>query len=398
MISIDKEIPGAEWIEWLRGKYPCETEIDDILVKKLMNRPSGSYIPITLEALLEGVKNLIRSRIGNDIEVSNPRWLSGGASKLQMAFRLAESPGSPSPKYTDLVLRMEPAESIVASSRMREYEIIRALDGYIPVPPMFWVDANADFLPYPALIYGLAEGVAKQTSNASEVSGIGTRMTAALSDRLAPQFVRHLARLHRFDWQNADLPSFGVPQLGTEVIVSQLNRWERVWEEDSVEDIPLIRLALSWLRANAPATDHLSMVHADYRVGNFLFDEPTGNITAWLDWETAYIGDRHEDLAFSTKRSFGHMAEDGKTFLVSGIVPIEKFFEDYEVQSGLIVNPRTLQYYDIFCNIRGITILLATGTRISRMGKTHQDVVVNWLSGLSYPLLHELQHQLQEVI
>lgn len=397
-MAIDKGAPSREWIEWLRRRYPCEQEIDRILTRKLEARASGPYRPLSLEALVAGVRALIASKIGNDFELTNPRWLSGGASKLQMAFRLTEGPRSSTPKTSDLVLRMEPAESIVASSRTREYEIIRALEGHLPVPPMLWVDAAPEFLPYPAIIYGFAHGVTKPTATTSGVTGIGTRMPPALREKLAPQFVEHMAALHRFDWTKADLPSFGTPGLGTEVIVSQLNRWERVWEEDSCEDVPLMRLALAWLRQNAPPTDYLSVVHADFRVGNFLFDEPSGQITAWLDWETAYIGDRHEDLAFSSKQAFGHLAEDGKTFLISGIIPQEAFFEQYEKASGLSVDRKRMQYYDIYCNLRGITILLGTGSRISRMGKTHHDVVVSWLSGLSYPLLAELRQQLSEVL
>ena len=171
-----------------------------------------------------------------------------------------------------------------------------------------------------------------------------------------------------------------------------------MWEEDSCEDVPLLRLALAWLRQNAPPTEHLSVVHADFRVGNFLFDETSARITAWLDWETAYIGDRHEDLAFSSKRAFGHLDEDGKTFLISGIIARDAFFADYEKASGLSVDRARMRYYDIYCNLRGITILLGTGSRIARMGKTHQDVLVSWLSGLSYPLLAELRQQLGEVL
>ena len=116
------------------------------------------------------------------------------------------------------------------------------------------------------------------------------------------------------------------PGPGTQAVEWQLNRWERVWEEDSNEDVPLMRLAMSWLRRNNPETDHISVVHGDYRVGNFLFTESDRKITAWLDWELSYLGDHHEDLAWTTKDIFGHADEEGKHFLVGGFIPKEEFW------------------------------------------------------------------------
>ena len=90
---------------------------------------------------------------------------------------------------------------------------------------------------------------------------------------------------------------------------------------------------MSWLRRNKPETDHISVVHGDYRVGNFLFTESDRKITAWLDWELSYLGDHHEDLAWTTKDIFGHADEEGKHFLVGGFIPKEEFFAAYKKAS-----------------------------------------------------------------
>lgn len=84
--------------------------------------------------------------------------------------------------------------------------------------------------------------------------------------------------------------------------------WHRAWEEDRVEALPLVTLAAQWLRDNAPSVDRISIVHGDYRVGNFLFDPKDGRFTAIMDWELVHFGDRHEDLAphwESTMRTVG---------------------------------------------------------------------------------------------
>src|SRR3546814_10306975 len=63
-----------------------------------------------------------------------------------------------------MVLRMEPPESVVETSRLREFELIQALDGVVPVPPCYWVDADGECLPHPALIYGFVTGVTRPSS------------------------------------------------------------------------------------------------------------------------------------------------------------------------------------------------------------------------------------------
>lgn len=402
MCFVDKNHPTRAWIEDLRRRFPCERELDRVLTRKLHRRAGPPYAPVGIGALVEGTTALIRHHIGDDFEVTDARWLSGGASKLQIAFRLHWHPPGRQAEAdrtsTPMVLRMEPSESITETSRLREFQIIRAMSGCVPTPPTYWVDAEGEFLPYPAIVYGFAEGVTKPSASSSNVSGVGTAMPASLREPLGRQFVGHLAKIHAFDWRTAALDAFDKPPPGTQALEWQLNRWERVWEEDANEDVPLMRLAMAWLRRNMPPVDHVSVVHGDYRVGNFLFSEYDQRITAWLDWELSYLGDRHEDLAWATKEIFGHMDDDGKTFLVGGFMPREAFFEAYEEASGLRVDRKTLAYYDLFNSYKGVAICLATGWRAPCNGKTHQDVTVAWVTGISYFMLDRLRAQLEEVL
>jgi len=397
--TVDKNNPTPEWIDHLRSRFPCEREIDRVLTRKLTRRPTASFSPVSLGTLVKGTEELLRSDLGDDFTITDARWLTGGASKLQMAFTLCwEEPGVGRTR-TPLVLRMEPTESIVESSRLREFQVINAVKGCVPVPPAYWVDPDGEFLPYPAIVYGFAQGVTKPTTGVGGVSGVGTNLGPALRPALAPQFVEHLARIHLFDWGKQALSAFDVPATGTTQAVEwQLNWYERVWEEDANEDIPLMRHAIAWMRRNMPAVDRMSLVHGDYRTGNFLFTEHDKQITAWLDWELAHFGDRHEDLAWAIAPPFGHLAEDGKTLLVAGLMPKAELCRAYESASGLPVNPRTLAFYEIFTSYKAITITSATGYRASRGGKTHQDVLLAWLCGISPMLLDNLRVQLKEVL
>ncbi|MBS0370528.1 MAG: phosphotransferase family protein [Proteobacteria bacterium] len=397
MQRIDKDRPSAEWIASLRQRFVTEKEIDHILTRKLERRAGPGYSPIPLERLVDGVKALLLAEIGDTFEIKDARWLSGGASKLQMAFALEWHRPGVGFEQTAMVLRMEPAESIVETSRLREFQLIKAFEGVIPVPPVFWCDPDGKYLPYPALIYGFAPGVTKPSNASSGVSGLGTRLPNNVRDKLAAQFVEHLAAIHGHDYHNAGLTAFDVPSVGTtECAEWSVNWWDRIWEEDSDEDVPMIRVTSAWLRRNLPVLDQPSIVHSDYRTGNFLFTEHDLQISAWLDWELGRIGDRHQDLAWTTSRAFGSYADDGKTFLVCGLMPEAQFLAAYEQASGLKVDAKTLHWYKVYNNYTIAILILATGYRAARNGKTHQDVLVTWLIGIGYMILDEIRELIEK--
>lgn len=398
MHRIDKSHPGIDWIDHLQRRFPCEKEVDQVLRRKLLRRAGPPYAPVSLETLAGGVEALLRSEIKDGFQISEPAWLTGGASKLQMAFKLSWDQPEVGRVTTPMVLRMEPSESIVETSRLREFQIIRAFEGKIPVPPVYWLDKDGTFLPYPAIIYGFARGVTKPTTNVGGVSGVGTRFGPELRSILVPQFIEHFAQIHMLDWRGADLSAFDAPSLGTNAAEWQLNWFERLWEEDSNEDVPIMRLAMAWMRKNMPPAERISVVHADYRTGNFLYTEHDNRITAILDWEVAHLGDRHEDIAYTFQSAFGHMAEDGTTFLISGLLTEEEFYESYEKASGLPVNRKAVEFYRIFGAYKLGVYTLGTCYRIARGGKTHQDVLQAWLMGIAYMVLEDLRLRLEEVI
>lgn len=398
MVNINKNQPSQDWIRHLQQRFPCEQEIDRVLTRKLQRRAGPGYMPVTLDELVKGTEALIGSTVQDGFRITDARWLSGGASKLQMAFRLDWNSPDHGSTSTPLVLRMEPSESIAESSRLREFQVIRAIGGEVPVPETFWVDTEGTFLPYPAIVYGFAEGATKPSESSSGVSGVGTFFPPQLRQPLGNQFVEHLARIHTFDWVSAQLSAFDKPALGTQAVEWELNHWERVWEEDANEDVPLMRLTMAWLRNNMPPVDHVSLLHGDYRTGNFLFTEHDARISAWLDWELASLGDRHSDIAWATNSQFGQRAEGSDTFLVGGFMSREAFFAAYEKATGLPVIPETLRFYDILGLYKLMVLCLATGYRAPSNGKTHQDVLVAWLIGITYSMLDQLRMKLEGVL
>ena len=390
--------PDPALIDRIRAAYPVEAEIDRILTRKMQRRGVGSFRMPSLEELVAGTKELIEQRLGYEVTIEEPRWLSGGASKLQVAFTLgwrgdrAESADRGAGERTPMVLRMETTASVTESSRAREFEVLQLVQGIIPSPRPYWVDAEGEFLPCPALIYGFSSGVAKPSHDADKVSGLGQNYGPDVRAKLAPQFVGLLAKLHAIPASSFGLlPSFEVPAVGSNAsVIKQVNAARRLWEEDRIEEEPLMELVYRWLIRNAPPLDHVSIVHGDYRSGNFLFDEDKCEITSWLDWEGAVLGDRHQDLTYATMPIFRHYAEDGRTVLVSGMVTEEQLFEQYDRASVIGVDPARIRYFGIFNRYLITVLLLACSARAAQTASTHQDVLLNHVSGMGYIALNDL--------
>lgn len=391
-----RDDPDEATIAAIGAAYRTEGELHGLLDRKLRRRNSGPYRIPTLEEMSAFTRAFLTSQISGGFEISDEGWLTGGASKMQFGFTLSWIEGG-ARRVEKLVVRMDPAESLNTTSRRREFQIIAAMKGVVPVPPCFWMDPEGEWFPEPAIIYGFVDGVTAPSTANARVSGTGTHFAPELREKLAPQFTRYLAAIHSHDWRSLALDAFDVPRVGTtDTTEWQLGRALRVWEEDRGEDVPAVECVANWLRDNMPKLDVISPLHGDYRTGNYLFNEERGEITAWLDWERAYLGDRHRDLAWATTRLFGNMADDGKTFLVSGLVPEEQFLDDYQRLSGLEVDPKRLRYYRIFNSYQLVVSILSTTYRVIRLSKSHQDVLLAIVEGAAYPIADELLRAIEE--
>lgn len=395
-----RDNPTPEFIDHIRAKYPTEKETDSLLARKMQRRSGPPYRHIKLDEMTRYLNAMLSEVMRSDYNVSEERWLTGGASKVQMAFLLRWKDSSGQWQEERLVIRMDPSEASNTTSRLREAELIQFFENTLPVPKVFWVDLDARWFPEPAIIYSYVAGTAKpKNSEAGKIAGLGTNFGPVLRTKIAPQFIEHLAKVHNSLVEPSTFTSMDYPQIGTTQCAQwQLNRARRVWEEDRGEDFALMDITANWLQRNLPTLDRISIVHGDFRSGNFLFDEPSGRITAWLDWERGHLGDRHRDLAWMTQREKGHFSEDGKTYLVCGLVPLDDFYRQYERASGLSIDEKRLTFYRILNNFQVITTVMATAYRVAKLGKSHQDVLLARLKGIASVISAEQIELLEENI
>lgn len=377
---------------WDRSEM--EPRIRHILERTARLRHTGPYRPKTNAEVTAMLTRFFAAHDMTDIVIADVERMSGGASKEQFAFTLSH--GAKEAQGERLVLRMDPLEAIAQTCRGREGEIQVAMAGHVPVAPVRWFDADGDLLGQPAVILGFVDGVTQPSDgDGRAVSGMGGHL-GSLADRLAPQYVDALAKTHRFDWSRAHLRYFQAPRAHSrQAAIWQVNWWSGVWWDCLVEPVPAITLAERWLRENAPVCDRPVLVHGDLRMGNFLFEEPSGRFTAVLDWELAHIGDYHEDIAWTMQKLFGSWGDDG-TFLVSGLLPRNAFIERYQAASGNVIEPERLRYYEILNAYKCAVMDLGQAMRATIAGNNHQEVVLSWLGSAGAVFLSHMIQLIRE--
>ncbi|MDB5577854.1 MAG: hypothetical protein JWR80_3030 [Bradyrhizobium sp.] len=317
--------------------------------------------------------------------------MGGGASKEQFLFTLTGSDGA----ATKYVLRMDPQGAITQTDRRREYELLNAVQGLVPAPKPVWLDDDGSSFGQPAVIMEFVGGVTKPSDAGLKVSGLGTLLGPRLRGQLRDQFIDQLVKIHAMDWQKAILPSFDAPSADPKQAARwSFNYWKGLWDLDRAEDRPIVALAEQWLIDNMPDCTDLVMTHGDYRTGNYLFDEATGQMTALLDWELARIGDFHEDLGWVLMEIFGTHV-DG-VFRASDLYEREEFIAAYEAASGRTVNRKTLHYYDVMASWKCNIIVAANGLAAARSQHNHQDVLLTFLGSTTAMFANDLCRLLSE--
>ena len=345
-----------------------------------------TYVPLTVvETTRRLVAFFAHERPGAQID--GVARIGGGASKEQFVFTLTEA--SASARY---ILRMDPIQTASETDRRREFEALGVYSRAVPAPRAEWLDHDGAQFGQPAAIMGFLDGVTKPTVAAGDgkITGIGTTFSDELRRTLAPQYLEHLATIHNLEYPREELASFSWPTADPHQAARwQLNWWSRVWREDAVQAMPVAAMAERWLRRRIPAlTGAPVLIHGDFRNGNFLFDEGSGEITAVLDWEYAHFGDFHEDLGWMLQGLYSD--NDGTRELICGLFPRETFIADYERASGRSVDSRTLHWYVVLNAYKCLAITLATSVKAARDGHNHQDALLAWLGPVGYRFATEL--------
>lgn len=171
----------------IRSKWRWERTIDECLTRKLERRRGPDYTSPQLAELSERLELWLRDECGTGIRVT-----SLSACRAVARGNVHVFAGGWRPRKALLVLRMDPGASVVETHRAREFQIMKAMEGTVPVPKMYWVDGDGSHLGNASLVCGFVTGVAKPSQRVGEggaVSGLGVGFPAHLRGPLFEDFL-----------------------------------------------------------------------------------------------------------------------------------------------------------------------------------------------------------------
>jgi len=292
------------------------------------------------------------------VVVESVELLPGGACQenYKVALRLGDA------KTETLVLRADSKGSLPGSlDRAGEARVIAAAYAAgVRTPEARWL--GRDLTRAGSHAYFLAwvdgEAIGRKVVKAEKF--------AAARLQLADQLAAELAKIHSITPQShPDLFPVGVRPSDRDpatldpvrVILDDLGS-----SLDALTQLgrprPALELALSWLRAHAPQQSEVTLVHGDFRVGNFMVTD--GGLEALLDWEFARWGTPAEDLSWISLRDWRF----GKLDLpVGGFSSRTPFYAAYERHSGRKLDRQELHYWEVLGNVRWAVGSLYQGRR-----------------------------------
>ena len=353
-----------------RVEAAIERELD--ARKRRLAEARAPYSPVSLASVSERLGRLLEAHFPAGFRVHDLQPLTGGASKQHFLFELEEGG-----RRRSLVLRTALGECLGTPPNFRrESEVQLGLRGVVPVAAVVCSDPDGERFGAPSIVLEKVGGVTAPPEAAGRPSGLGMLFPPARRGPLGAAFIENLAAIHRFAESPAaaSLVSFDRPRADTtEAAHGVVAWWRRVWEDDALDDHPMVASAFDWLEENAPPTERISLVHGDYRSGNFLFDPETNAVTAVLDWELARFGDRHEDLGWTLSSINGAVDDDGTRY-VCGLETRPEFLQRYEALVGLPVDPERVFFYELFSELKVVVIALGIGPRNAHTKQAHSQL------------------------
>ncbi|HSW19230.1 MAG TPA: phosphotransferase family protein [Ramlibacter sp.] len=338
---------------------------------------------MTDDDLRAAIEGYLSERAGADVRVRGLRRFPVGFSWATYGVDVEASPAARLPA-TSMILRMGPDDALYAPySATPQFQLLTALQrSPVPTPRAYWHSDDRRVLGAPFFFCERASGKAPLPSVGAPDDPVPRHR-----ESIALQFVTALAELHKFDWRNApELKDWQPGLTADNSALEQVDACERDYLRWATRPQPAVLWGLHWLRRHAPRARRLGIVHADYRIGNFLLED--GRITAVLDWESAHIGDPHEDLGWAMLPQFG-----GGTGLVCRLLEQEEFLRLYERLAGQGVDRAVVRYYTVMSLLKLALVYLASAHTFERAGAS--DVRLGAIATQAAQTLRQMQKDIE---
>ncbi len=297
-------------------------------------------------ALAERISAYLKATQGRDTQVTLLERIHGGASRETWRVRFDEDGGA-----RGFILRRDPPSSLIDTERTVEFAAYRAFHkSPVPVPEALALEQDESWMERPFFLMEEITGAAAASVLQGEPYGEHAAAIGA-------QFFGTLGEIAK-----ADPAALGLdwPAPAPDACWSaELAKWEKVIDEDEREPQPIARAAIRWLRANPPPpAQRISVVHGDYRTGNFLF--ANDRIAAILDWEMAHLGDPLEDLGWALDPLWAHHNPERP----AGMCSRAEAIAHWEKASGLKADPHAMRWWDMFASLKGLAIWISAAAEV----------------------------------
>lgn len=271
--------------------------------------------------------------------------IHGGASRETFRVRVSSANG----RERGLIFRRDPVSTLIETEREVEFAAYRSFqDSKVPVPRALFLERGLEWLERPFFVMEEIEGCAAGSILAGDPYGVHRRS-------IGEQFYTILGGIASREVATSDLRHHVPVPNADDAWRLELEKWEKVIDEDELEPQPIARAAIRHLRANPPAPPaRLSIVHGDYRTGNFLFDG-SGTVRAILDWEMSHIGDPLEDLGWALDPLWSADKEHP-----GGMLTRADAIAVWERASGLKADPKALAWWTMFASLKGLAIWISS--------------------------------------
>jgi aminoglycoside phosphotransferase (APT) family kinase protein len=303
-----------------------------------------------LQDLVVRLKEFLAAKLGvRSIRIDHVAPITAGNARQAWEFEVRWLDGGEERKASCVMLRKAQAGQLETDLAV-EFRIVNALwDSGVPVARALWIDSDGKWLERPSFIM-------EKVAGATDFLPLLKPEEAERSRGLAGQLVTVAARLHAVDWK--DLGVDFLPPTTPETAASQqISYWESLFLKHRMEPHPILVAAFIWLKEHQPIARRVSIVHGDFRFGNFLYE---GNrINAILDWEMVHLGDPVEDIAWAYRSLWGPQA----------FLSLDEFVGRYTELGDMPVDPATLLFYRLLGEVKH-SIISLTGARSFMDGRT----------------------------
>ncbi len=299
---------------------------------------SATFDPFDEDSIRRRLADFIATQGAADVAIGGLRRFTVGFSWVTFGLQASWRRDGTAIERA-LILRVGPPNGIFGPYKAApEFITLRALgDSGVPVPGVYWCCDDDSVLGAPFFICDLVPGEAPipWTRDGGLAFDEPTRLD------LGGQFVSALAALHAFRWQDTPVASIGGSTDPARAALDQIDHWEALLARWSPRRVPMLEWAAIWLREHAPPAPRISIVHGDYRIGNFLVE--AGRITAILDWELVKLGDPVEDLGWVCLQAWR-----GRLPYMCHFFTREELRDRYAALTGIEVDLAAMRYWEAF--------------------------------------------------